>query len=115
MLILNSLSKRSTLILFFKESRGRWEPDKNGFVEWTCERHLEIISRDARGSTVKRIGYRTKCSVSEEEAGLLTASNGGGTTTIESSSICVNFCAYRGRFFLFSKGVGKWKLKLVFS
>ena len=58
----------------------------NGLV-----RGILNLSRDARGSTVKRIGYRTICSVSEEEAGLLTASNGGGTTTIESSSICAKF------------------------
>jgi len=49
------------------------------------------LSRDARVSTVKRIGYRTVCSVSEEEAEQSAASNRGGTTTIESSSICVKF------------------------
>jgi hypothetical protein len=38
-----SMSKRSTPIVFFLESRGWCEPDKKRLVEWTCERFLEPI------------------------------------------------------------------------
>jgi hypothetical protein len=40
--------------------RHWWESSTGTFIEWAYERHLENRSRDARTSTVKRIGYRNE-------------------------------------------------------
>lgn len=77
-------------------------------MEWTCEWQPENLSRAARDSTVKRIGYRTKVLYLKEEAEDFSVSNGGGTAVIKSPSMCIGFCyAHRGRFFIYRKGVAK--------
>lgn len=57
----------------------------NGLV-----RGILNISRDARSSAVKRIGYRMISILYLKEEANLFASNGGGTTVPKSSSICAS-------------------------
>ena len=65
-------------LILFREP-GVVGTGKNEIVEWTCKWQLEHVSRAARSSTVKRIGYRTISPVFEKRKQEISVSNGGGT------------------------------------